>query len=78
MNLNHHIEEHKMILDRNRLTVKMEDLICKVSVLLPSITTIEAKLNDWYPMYSVFSFGKSTYYYKVIAYFSNKNLHNKK
>ena len=35
-----------MILDRNRLTVKMEDLICKVSVLLPSITTIEAKLND--------------------------------
>ena len=46
MNLNHHIEEHKMILDRNRLTVKMEDLICKVSVLLPSITTIEAKLND--------------------------------
>ena len=62
MNLNHHIEEHKMTPDKYRLTVKMEDLISKVSVFLPSITTVEAKLNESIPKKSVFSFGKSTYY----------------
>ena len=32
MNLNHHIEEHIMTIEENRLTVKMEDLISKVSI----------------------------------------------
>ena len=48
--------------DKYRLTVKMEDLISKVSVFLPSITTVEAKLNESITKKSVFSFGKSTYY----------------
>ena len=38
-----------MTTDKYRLTVKMEDLISKASILLPSITTVEAWLNESTP-----------------------------